>query len=246
MTDTLIAAAQIAPKSLVLDLAAGSGDPSLEIARRFPAASILAVDRSSAGLELARRSSVQSGYGSRMAFLQADVHAIPIESGRIDRVTCKFGVMFFARVDRSLTEILRVLRPGGRTALMAWGTIEQPVFAATIGTVLQFMPGTAIPEDLHAVHRFATPGSLANELRNVGFRNVQETPAKVLRHWTGSAEELWTYQQEVSTPWRAVLNAIPASLRPEVDSAVIANLEQFREPDRFVVPVQVTLATGEK
>ena len=246
LTDTLIAAAQIGPESVVVDLAAGSGDPSLEIARRIPSASVIALDRSSAGLALARESSQQQGFTSRMAFVQADVHAIPVKSASVDRITCKFGVMFFERTDSALSEMFRVLKPGGTVALLAWARFEQPFFEATLGTVLELMPGIRLPELTRAVHRFASPGSLTSEIRKAGFRNVQETEASLTRHWAGSPKQLWEYQQEVSTPWHPVFKAIPSNLRREIDSAVTAKLAQFRKADELVVPAEVILATGEK
>src|SRR5256885_16279460 len=91
LTDALISAAAIGSEHLVLDLAAGSGDPSLEIVRRFPSATVIALDRSFAGLQLAHRNSEQIGVASRIDFVQSDVHAIPLDSGRIDRITCRFG-----------------------------------------------------------------------------------------------------------------------------------------------------------
>src|SRR6266404_1622042 len=76
LTDALIAAAAIGPQHLVLDLAAGSGDPSLEIVRRFPSARVVALDRSLAGLQLAQQQGEHLDARSRIAFLQGDVHAI--------------------------------------------------------------------------------------------------------------------------------------------------------------------------
>jgi ubiquinone/menaquinone biosynthesis C-methylase UbiE len=90
LTDALITAAAIGSGHLVLDLAAGSGDPSLEIVQRFPSGTVVALDRSFTGLQLARQNSDQLGAASRIAFVQGDVHAIPLASGCVDRITCRF------------------------------------------------------------------------------------------------------------------------------------------------------------
>src|SRR5260370_15486937 len=76
LTDALIAAAAIVPESLVVDVAAGSGDPSLEIVQRISSVRVVAMDKSSAGLALARESSERLGVASRIAFVQGDVYAI--------------------------------------------------------------------------------------------------------------------------------------------------------------------------
>jgi len=246
LTDALIAAAAIAPESLVVDVAAGSGDPSLEIVQRVSSVRIIALDRSSAGLALAREHGEKLGAASRTAFVQADVYAIPVASDCADRITCRFGVMFFEKTGRALSEMLRVLRPGGRVALLVWGPFQQPFFDATIGTVLRLVPASRTPEPTRAMYRFARRGSLSTELRNVGFRDVQETETTLPRMWAGSAADLWEYQQEVSTLYRPLFEAIPAALRSRVAATVAAGLAQFKHGDRLSVPVQVVVATGEK
>src|SRR5438128_1421312 len=173
-TDALIAAAAIGPQDLVLDLAAGSGDPSLEISRRFPSSTVVALDRSLAGLQLARQQSAHLGTLSRMTFIQGDVHAIPLTSSCVDRITCRFGVMFFEETGIALCEMLRVLKPGGQVALLAWGAFKQPFFDATIGAVLRLVPSATLPQSAQAMYRFASHGSLATELRQARFCDVRE------------------------------------------------------------------------
>ena len=53
--------------------------------------------------------------------VQADAHKLPVSNSCVDRVTCRCGIMFFTYVDLALAEMLRVLKPGGRTAFLAWG-----------------------------------------------------------------------------------------------------------------------------
>ncbi len=73
LTDALIAAAAIDQESLVLDLATGSGDPALDIVQRVASARVIALDRSSAGLLLAKQQSEQLGVASRIVFVQGNV-----------------------------------------------------------------------------------------------------------------------------------------------------------------------------
>jgi ubiquinone/menaquinone biosynthesis C-methylase UbiE len=243
-TDVLIAAAAIEPESLVLDLACGSGDPALDIVQQFASVRVIGVDRSSAGLVLARQNAERARVGSRIAFMQGDVQALPVASECVDRITCRFGVMFFQDAERAMREMRRVLKPGGRVALLVWGVFQQPFFEATIGAVLQLVPGAELPEAARLMSRFAAPGSLAAELRKAGFCSIRETEMTLPRIWTGSAEQLWEYQQEVSTPCRPLFEKIPAALRPRIDSQVAARLAQFNNGGRLEVPAQVVLATA--
>ena len=87
-----------------------------------------------APLEVARARARQRGLDN-VEYLQGDVHALPFADGSFDRVTSRLGVMFFADLAKALGELHRVLKPGGKIALLAWGAIEQPYFESTIGTV---------------------------------------------------------------------------------------------------------------
>ncbi len=66
LTDALIAAAAIVPESLVVDVAAGSSDPSLEIVQRISSVRVVAMDKSSAGLALARENSERLGVANSL------------------------------------------------------------------------------------------------------------------------------------------------------------------------------------
>jgi len=246
ITDELLAAAQLSPDSVVLDLAAGSGDPALTIAERLPAGKVIAVDSSLAGLLFARTQAAHLGLNSRFACLQGDAHAIPLGRERVDCITCRCGIMFFRHPGLALSEMLRVLKPGGRVALLAWGRFEQPFFDATIGLVLRLVPGAEMSPQARVMFRFASPGSLERELRAAGFCNVQEDLVTLPRIWAGSPEELWEYQQQVSTLCHPLFAAIPAALRPRVDAEVASALARFRSGAGLTLPAQLVLATGKR
>src|SRR5690349_11825155 len=78
MTEALLAAADLRPDFTVLDVAAGSGDPSLTIAQRLTAGRVTAMDSSLSGLMLAQSHARRFGLESRLGCIGADAHAIPL------------------------------------------------------------------------------------------------------------------------------------------------------------------------
>src|SRR5438445_2485417 len=94
-TQALIDTANPAQGSLVLDLAAGSGDPAIDIALRVSDARVVALDRSGSGLVTAQQMAQNLGIAERLWFIQADVHHLPLPDSSVDRVTCRCGIMFF-------------------------------------------------------------------------------------------------------------------------------------------------------
>src|SRR5262252_7484361 len=139
MTDALLSAAALSPDSVVLDLAAGSGDPALTIAERVIRGRVIALDSSLASLLLAGTHARRLGLGAKVTFVQANAEAIPLAAKCVDRVTCRCGIMFFSDTALVMSEVLRVLKPGGRAAFLVWGSFEQPFFDATVGIILRLL-----------------------------------------------------------------------------------------------------------
>jgi demethylmenaquinone methyltransferase / 2-methoxy-6-polyprenyl-1,4-benzoquinol methylase len=102
--------ARVGPGSRALDVATGTGDLAIELARR--GASVTGVDFASAMLEVARAKAPGIG------FELGDALALPYEDARFDAVTVGFGARNFADLDRGLREMARVARPGGRVVVL--------------------------------------------------------------------------------------------------------------------------------
>ena len=169
MTAAIVAAAQVAPTMHVLDIACGTGEPSITIAHLLEGSGeVLGVDISTGPLALATERAKQHGL-SNVNFQEADVHHLPFADGSFDRITSRLGVMFFADLPRALREMHRVLKPGGRVALLAWGQFAQPYFETTIGTILNILPDIEVSAVGKSMNAFGTADLLAAKMREAEF-----------------------------------------------------------------------------
>jgi demethylmenaquinone methyltransferase / 2-methoxy-6-polyprenyl-1,4-benzoquinol methylase len=111
----------LAPERVVLDLACGTGDLCLELARH----GLLAVglDRSSGMLQAAQ---TRTG-SSRPSLVRGDGLALPLRAGALDGIVCGFALRNFAALPPMLAECARVLRPGGRLALLEVDAPSNPL-----------------------------------------------------------------------------------------------------------------------
>lgn len=226
MTEAVVAEAQVAPGMHVLDVASGTGEPAISIATRLNGTGrVVATDISAEPLKVGQQRARERGL-TNIEFAPADVHQLPFDVAEFDRVTCRLGVMFFADPARAFGEMHRVLKPGGRATVLAWGTMRQPYFEVTIGTVLRCLPSLALPASGAAMFKFGERGALALALRHAGFASVEEHVRELPWNWPDTPEELWAYFQEVTIPFKPLLQAIPPERRVEVDAEV---LRQFRE-----------------
>ncbi len=114
--ENLCEALDLRAGSQVLDVAAGNGNASLAAARRF--AQVTSTDYVGALLE--RGQERAKAERLPIAFREADAEALPFADASFDVALSTFGVMFAPNQERVATELLRVVRPGGRIGLANW------------------------------------------------------------------------------------------------------------------------------
>jgi ubiquinone/menaquinone biosynthesis C-methylase UbiE len=109
----------------VLEIAAGTGILTEQLAERLPAATIVATDLNPPMLTVAQKRLEGRAPGPRIEWSQADATSLPFPDADFDAVVCQFGVMFFPDKPLAARETLRVLEPGGRWLFNVWGSVEE-------------------------------------------------------------------------------------------------------------------------
>ncbi len=168
----LAAAAVVTPGDRVLDAACGTGD--LAIAAHDAGGKVTGLDFSERMLERARRKS------SRIEWIQGDALALPFDDGSFDAATIGFGIRNVDDLDAGLRELARVVRPGGRLAVLEITRprgVLRPFFRLWFDVLIPLagkaLPGGAAYTYLPAsVRRFPGPDDLADALRRAGFAEV--------------------------------------------------------------------------
>lgn len=96
----------------VLDIATGTGDLAISLAKTG-AKEIIGLDLSEGMLAVGRKKIAQQNLSKKIEMIQGDSEALPFEDDRFDAITVAFGVRNFENLEKGLSEILRVLKPGG-------------------------------------------------------------------------------------------------------------------------------------
>ncbi len=170
----LAAAAVVRPGDRVLDAACGTGDFALADLRAG-AGEVVGIDFAPRMLERARRKS------AAVEWMQADLLALPFPDGSFDAATVGFGVRNLADLERGLRELRRVLRPGGRLAVLEITRPRGPLrpffsvwFDRVVPLVGRLLPGGRAYGYLPAsVRRFPPAEELAELLGRTGFDGVR-------------------------------------------------------------------------
>src|SRR5258705_9206814 len=122
---------RLASRSLtrVLEIAAGTGVVTRTLASVLPEhVSIVATDLNQSMLDHASA----LGIKRPVEWRQADAMQLPFQDGTFDAVACQFGVMFFPDKAKALSEVYRVLRPGGVLIFNVWDRLEENEVADTV------------------------------------------------------------------------------------------------------------------
>jgi ubiquinone/menaquinone biosynthesis C-methylase UbiE len=117
----LLAAARPAAGEIVLDAACGVGSVAVEVAHAVgPDGRVLGVDLSGKMVDAARRRAEERGL-SNVEFMRMDAEELALPSASFDLALCALGLPYMPDPERAVSELRRILRPGGRIALSVWG-----------------------------------------------------------------------------------------------------------------------------
>lgn len=110
----------------VLDVACGTGDMVVELLKR--GCTVTGVDLSEEMLAIAKQKTASANFQlSAFNFQLGNAEALPFAEGEFDAVTCAFGVRNFVHLEQGLSEMLRVLKPGGRMVILELATPDSPL-----------------------------------------------------------------------------------------------------------------------
>lgn len=109
----------------ILDLATGTADLAIELAKRHPQAHIIGIDLSEKMLDIGRDKVAKQGLENQIELHLGDAALLPFEDNSFDAVTVAFGVRNFEDLEEGLSEIHRVLRPQGHAFILEFSMPER-------------------------------------------------------------------------------------------------------------------------
>jgi demethylmenaquinone methyltransferase/2-methoxy-6-polyprenyl-1,4-benzoquinol methylase len=173
--------AEVGPGSDALDVCCGTGDLAFELRRRIgPDGRVVGCDFSEPMLELARHKSGERGLP--VEFGWADALELPYGDGSFDAVTIGFGARNLADLPGGLSEMARVLRPGGRLVILEITRPQREPLASFYSIwfdrVVPMIGSIAGDADAYSylpnsVRSFPEPEALAELMDTAGFERIR-------------------------------------------------------------------------
>ncbi len=246
-SDAMLDMAGIVPGASVLDVAAGAGDQTLDIAQRIgPQGRVLATDLSPGILALAQKNARQAGFHNVQTHA-ADGEDLQVEPASFDAVVCRLGLMFFPDPLQGLHGMRRALRPGGRICTMVFSRPESnPCIGILMSTALRYagLPARD-PFQPGGLLSLGKPGLTDELFRAAGFQNVATT-ALDAPFRLPTARHYLNFIRSSASPIQQILGR----LAPEVAAAAWVEIEDrlgvFTTANGWVGPNELLLTAGQR
>jgi len=170
----------------ILDIATGTGDLAIQFAEKSNAKKITGLDLSEGMLAMARKKTAGKPFEKKLDFIKGDSENLPFGDNHFDAITVSFGIRNFENLEKGLTEILRVLKPGGifvilETSVPTKFPFKQGYYLYT-KNILPLI-GRIFSKDKVAYKYLSESASvfpfgerLNNILKKIGFNDVKNQP----------------------------------------------------------------------
>jgi len=246
-TAAMLDMAGIRPGARVLDVAAGAGDQTLDIAERVgPSGFVLATDLSPAILEFARENARQAGHRN-VATQVADGERLGVDEASFDAAVSRLGLMFFPDPLQGLREMRRALKSAGGVCTMVFSApAANPCITTLMSTALKhaglpprdpFQPGGLLS--------LGKPGLLDELFRAAGFGDVASTRIDAPFRLP-SARDYLAFIRASASPIQQILVRLDAAAAEAAWAEMEDRLKAFDTAGGWVGPNELLLTAARR
>ena len=228
-----------------LDIAAGTGEPGLTVARLAPRGRVVLTDLVAEMLDIAARRARALGVATiETTVCSAD--DLPFSDATFDSVSVRFGYMFFPDMARATAEFARVLRPGGRLCSSVWVRPEENPWTAIAMQAIATEAVLAPPDpDGPNMFRCAAPGYVSARYDAAGLRDIAEWDVNI-ELVTRSPGQYWEMISEHVSLAVAALQQVDEPARERIRAHAIAAVAPFEKDGKVRIPGMARCIVGTK
>jgi len=226
MGEAIIDKLQIKEDDIVLDVAAGTGEPGLTIAAMAKKGKVTGTDLAAGMLQIADENAVAKGL-KNYSTKASDVCELPFDDNTFTKTSCRMGFMFFPDMQKATNELYRVLKPGGRIAIAVWAGPDKNIwYTAMSGVMSKYIETSPQAPDAPGMFRCSEPGVMIDIFAQAGFKNTRNQELNGQVDFI-NADTYWRNRTELSETLVAALakldEATITAIKNEVYAIINAN-----------------------
>ena len=245
MGDEIIRSINPRGAEVVLDIAAGTGEPGLTIATMLKGGKVVITDLSEAMLEIARENALKRDI-KNIETRVCDVCALPFADNTFDAISCRLGFMFFPDMLLAAKEMVRVLKPGGKIATSVWNVLENNFWiTAILETISRHMDLPAPLPGAPGMFRCAKEGLISDLFLQAGLKNIKQKEITAKMHFK-TADVYWDMMTEVITLVVLALNNAEDDIKENIRKEVYHLLDQKYPDGNILMDSSALLIDGVK
>jgi ubiquinone/menaquinone biosynthesis C-methylase UbiE len=225
MGDAIIEQLNLKDTDLVLDVAAGTGEPGLTIAGKVTKGKVIITDLADDMLVIAHENAAAKGIRN-VEFSACDACELPFPDNTFDAISCRMGFMFFPDMLLAAKEMVRVLKPGGKIATSVWNVPDKNFWVtASMGPINKNMDLPAPPPGSPGMFRCAADGFIADLFAQAGLKDIgqKEIAGKMN---CGTTETYWDFMTAVVAPVVGALSKADEATKEKIKQEVFHNVNQ--------------------
>ena len=245
MGDEIIRLLNLKSDNIVLDVAAGTGEPGLTIASHLNGGKVISTDLAERMLEVAQENAKKRGI-KNFETMVCDVSELPFANNTFDAISCRFGFMFFPDMLLALKEMTRVLKPGGKIATAVWNIPEKNFWVtATMATINKNIEIPPPPAGAPGMFRCSKEGFMANLFSQAGLKNISENEVTGKLNCK-TVDVYWDLMNDVAAPVVAALSKADEAMKEKIKKEVYQLVNQKYPDNQVIIDSSALVIYGEK
>lgn len=245
-TELMLDMAGVQAGSRVLDLACGAGSQTLRAAQRVGAEGLVVANDLAEAMLLHTQENARAAGCTNVRTLAGAAEDLDLQALSFDAVICRLGLMLFGDPGKALRVAWRVLRPGGRIAVIVFTTpVANPLLAKAMQILLRHAGKTPPHPAQPGIFALGAPGLIERLFAASGFVQVERRVAPFTLRLASAGQAL-AMMQEAFGAYRAVLSDCPEAVRAAAWAEVAELLKTSETDTGFNAAAEVVVAAGER